>query len=1056
MKPTKPAAAAALAVVSMLAWAAAYGQTTTGRIFGQVENSSGKTVLIQNNSGFSREIPLDAQGRYSLAELPLGTYKVTVRQGGQDAESRENVEIVIGAGTEVSFTSAAVAEVVVTGERTTAKAIDVTAIDTRTVVTAEQLDILPLNRTAEAVALLAPGVVTTAGGFKGPTGTFLDSFGGSAVSENAYYLNGFNTGDPFRNLGGLTLPYGAIEQQEVYTGGYSAQYGRSNGGVINQVGKRGTNDWTFGASVVDEPNALRGTQSNYYYTQPGYQGVAGNLWRPNAPDQTNDSIYSAYLGGPIIKDRLFFFVAGEFERTTGERINEVTATDPYVDFDYRNPRWYGKLDWKVLEGHFLELTAVQDYAYSTGQDYQYDYTNLQRGAYIGPDNDYKTGSQLFAAKYTGYFGDSLTATALYGYQVFPNYDESPAYDPDLNVVTQAVPGSQNPAYTGGQQFIGNNQTVASIADPDQRYIKRSWRANLNWRIGHHSIDVGIDDQNGYAVDTGSIGSGPGGISYQYNHADDPSLPVSGAIHQDGSVGILGPGNYANGASGYYVIANYSTGIFSFRNVQRAEYLEDKWQATDKVLVSMGLRDDQFENFDPNGNPVARVTTPTWAPRLGVSWDVNGDSTFKVYGNVGRYYLGLPLGPGGLTTAATQTSTYYTYSGIDPKTGVPTGLTPMTLPGHDATVSANVRFGTPFDYRTATALDLKGEAQDEFIAGLQKSLGDSRTSWVAGFRAVFRNLRSAVDDYNVQTPQLLAAAEAAGFDVDLAHNVSGILINPGRNTTFNLLGTDGKYHQITLTREQMDFPGLERKYLAGEFTLEKPFNGIWYTKFTYVLSRSFGDTEGETRSDILRAGQTGQSGESGNYSGQAAVSTTQSWDDPSLMYNFNGDQFNDHRHQLKAYGYYQLNKQWGASLSASAISGSPRPVLGGFGNLAYDTTYGIPLAAYGDPAGYGDAYHFYNGQPAPPGSFGRLPWVKEVDIGVSYKPAFADHKLAFGIDVFNLFNSQAALNVFPQSELTPGSLSPTGVYTAGTTNPLFGTIGISQQPRFVRLSARYDY
>jgi outer membrane receptor protein involved in Fe transport len=1046
----------ALAIAVVLSVGTVYAQSTTGRIFGSVESPTGKTVVIENNSGFSREVPVSSRGDYSLGELPLGTYKVTVREGGHDVDSRNNIDIVVGAGTEVSFTGAALSVVEVTGTRITAPAIDVKGIDTRTVITAEELEALPLARTAEAIALLAPGVVNTSGGFKGATGNSLVSFGGSGVSENAYYLNGFNTGDPFRNLGGLTLPYGAIEQQEVYAGGYSAQYGRSNGGVINQVGKRGTNDWKFGASVIWEPDFARADTSNYYYTTvPSSNPATGNLWRPNSQDKTNNEVYSAYVGGPVVKDRLFFFAAGEFQRTTGNRVNEVTATAPYVDYDYRDPRWYAKIDATIIDGQFLEFTGAHDYAYSYGNNYRYNYTTLTKGSYLGPDKDYKTGSQLYLAKYTGYFGDHLTATGLFGYEVYPNFNRSPAYDASLNVVTQQTPGAQNPAYTNGQQFIGNSQTVTTVAQADQRYIKRGWRGNLNWRISSHSVDVGIDDQNSYALDYGSVYSGPGNIAWTYYHTTTPAVPVSGAIHADGALGIPGPANFPNGAGGYYAVSTYSVGVFSYRSQQRAEYIEDKWQALDRVLVSIGLRNDQFENYDPNGNPVAKVTKPTLAPRFGVSWDVKGDSTLKVFGNVGRYYLGLPLGPGGLTTASTLTSTYYTYSGIN-SNGYPTGLTPMSLPGSDATVSANVRFGTPFDYRTATAAGLKAEGQDEFILGVQKAFGEGHAQWVAGVRGVFRNLRTAVDDYNDNTPQLEAAAAQQGFSIDFAHNVSGILINPGRTNSFNLLGTDGKYHQVTLTREQMGFPDLTRKYLAGEFTLEKPFDGIWYAKFSYVLSHSYGDTEGETRSDLLRTGQTGQAGESGNYSGQAAVSTTQSWDDPSLMYSFNGDQFNDHRHQLKAYGYYQLTREWGASLAASAISGSPRPVTGGFGNIAYDIANNIPVTAYGDPAGYGEAYHYYQGKPAPPGSFGRLPWVNQVDLGVTYKPSITDHKLVISLNVFNVFNSQAPTNVFYASELSPGTLSPTGVYTPGPLNPLFGTTGISQPPRYFRLTASYDY
>ena len=97
--------------------------------------------------------------------------------------------------------------------------VDVTSVDSRTVITSEDLSRLPLGRSAESIALLAPGTVSGSGYF-GQGSTV--SFGGAGVSENAYYINGFSTGNPLSNIGGVGLPYGAIDQQEIYLGGYSS------------------------------------------------------------------------------------------------------------------------------------------------------------------------------------------------------------------------------------------------------------------------------------------------------------------------------------------------------------------------------------------------------------------------------------------------------------------------------------------------------------------------------------------------------------------------------------------------------------------------------------------------------------------------------------------------------------------------------------------------------------------------------------------------------------------------------------------------------------------
>src|SRR5690606_34145619 len=200
--------------------------------------------------------------------------------------------------------------------------IDITAVDSRSVLTAQQLERLPVAHDAEAIALLAPAAVQGAGGYFGG----LVSFGGAGISENAYYVNGYFTGEPLSNLGGFTLPYGAIEQQETYIGGYQAMYGRSAGGVISQVGKRGTNEWQFGGQMVYVPKSLREDQVDRYYPDldlpDGFSyanpTLPGELYSRGDASKSGNITYSAYAGGPIIKDKLFFFAAAEAYKSEGD------------------------------------------------------------------------------------------------------------------------------------------------------------------------------------------------------------------------------------------------------------------------------------------------------------------------------------------------------------------------------------------------------------------------------------------------------------------------------------------------------------------------------------------------------------------------------------------------------------------------------------------------------------------------------------------------------------------------------------------------------------------
>ncbi|MEO9239566.1 MAG: carboxypeptidase-like regulatory domain-containing protein, partial [Jatrophihabitantaceae bacterium] len=169
----------------------ALAQATTGSIFGQAQ--AGETVLIKSSSGVTRQVVVDSTGRYTVGSLPLGSYTVTLQRDGQAVDSRSNVTLRVGSGTEVSFGGQNAQNLsAVTVQANALPTIDVSGVDSRTVITAEQLARLPLARSAEAIALLAPGVVAGSSLFNSPTGGSVVSFGGSSVTENAYYINGFN------------------------------------------------------------------------------------------------------------------------------------------------------------------------------------------------------------------------------------------------------------------------------------------------------------------------------------------------------------------------------------------------------------------------------------------------------------------------------------------------------------------------------------------------------------------------------------------------------------------------------------------------------------------------------------------------------------------------------------------------------------------------------------------------------------------------------------------------------------------------------------------------
>ena len=1011
--------ALALAIAAGCALAGqVYAQASTGAIFGTAPAAPGETVLIQSDSGVTREVPVDASGRYSAASLPLGSYKVSLKKDGAVVESRENVGLTVGAGTQVVFAGASAANATNLGSVTVVgnalPAIDVSQVDSRTVINSEQLAKLPIARSAESVAILAPGVNTGSSYFTSPTGQVLVSFGGSSVAENAYYINGFNTSDPLHNFGGLTLPYGAIDQEQVMTGGYGAAYGRSDGGVINQVGKRGTNEWHFGAQVVWQPKFAESDPDNAMYpTGPAFlsgpNGRQGQMFWTRQDNKSWEHVEDAYFGGPLIKDKLYIFGAVEADHIdSGVNVSDrITNTEQ--TYSYSRPKWYGKIDWNITDSNILELTGASNKSTYSGNTYAYAYTpdsaKGTRGDYLGPATYTKDGADMWVAKYTGYITDSLTVEALYGKMTQTDY--SNAEGGDAAYITNS--SFQNPALLpAGSSGINGTQINQTVDDPRSHDKTSNLRLDVNYKIGSHSITAGIDNLSVNAIDIGTTPSGPG--YYWVYGQGDPNTPIST---------LPGEGVGAPGGAGYYVAQTIYSNSASARVKQHAQFIEDAWQINDRILLNIGIRNDQFTNYNPDGVPYLRLTRPQWAPRLGASWDVFGDSSLKIYGNAGRYYLDEPANVAIRGAAgSTFTSQYFTYSGIDQVTGEPTGLTQIPQDRYPG-VSANNEFGIPPDPKTVTSRNAKAEYQDEYIAGFDKTLDAFGQKWVYGAKGTYRVLRNDLDDV-CDDNTIQAYAVQQGLDPVAALGSTGCYImNPGKSAQINVSNGAGGYSILNIPWSAWGMPDLKRKYVALNTYLEHPFDGKWYGRIDYVWSHNFGNTEGSVRSDI----------------GQTDVSQTEDWDNAGVMTNSNGSLANDRRHQLKMVGYYQVTPEWMIGGNVQILSGTPKTCLSYFGP---DQT---------DPFGYGVAYHFCgpDGTPAPYGSTGRTPWQEIVSLNGEYRPEWAGKKLAFDVMVYNIFDKQVV------TQYRQGSVSGPGTPSVNWQTPLSYTT-----PRYVRFSVSYDF
>jgi len=1016
----------------------AYGQATTGSVFGTAPVAAGETVRVVNNqTGLTREVAVDSNGRYGANQLPVGDYTVSLMQGGKVIASQNHVSVSVSGGTQVPFAAATAGKNVenlssVTVTANSLPAIDVSSTRQTSVITAEQLKQLPLARNAESIALLAPGTAGGNGGLgTGPAGTPLISFGGDSVVENAYYINGFNTTDPVGNAGGIALPYFAIAEQQTITSGYGAEYGRSTGGVISQIGHRGGNDFHAGAYVTWEPTWAQSGYDNVYYanpksTSPGQE--YGDIWINRSKDSSWETIYDAYLSGPLIKDKLFFYITAEAQHDNTKSTGSYSPSGSlYSSHSTNSPKFYGKLDWNINDNNVLEATYISSKVEDASNNaYNYNYSNHSVGSFSSINNPlYSSKFDVGVLKYTSYITDNLTLSVLTGKMKSTYYAQQSPFA-GFNPLLAGMGGSgaitsQNPSVPGYGNFNNNASTLPAAG---HKSSSNNFRLDLDWKLGNHDVKFGIDNQRSTDIDDGSVSAGPGyyWIYGQQSNLTSPTLLCNG-LHQ-----CVGTAVTASNPNGYYASQVVYGGTASFTVEQKAQYVEDNWQVTPNLLLNLGLRNDQYTNYNPDMVAYVRETKPQWQPRLGFSWDIFGDSSAKLYGNVGRYYLALPSGLGTrMAGANSYVNTYYTYTSIDAN-GIPQGLN--QLPATATPFSADGEYGTPKDPKVIASTDLKPMYQDEYVLGFQKQFNAFGESLVWTSQATYSKMNDIVDDTGAVTLPADAAASDAGAESD-------ILVNPGRTNTVRYLSTDGTYKTYqwnphTATDGTVTgFPAAFRKFYSLEESLEHPWDGKWMAKVDYVFSKSYGTTEGPTDSAV---GQI--SSASGAAGGHASGSITEAWDFPVLMQYSNGELPNSHRHTLKAYGTYAITPEWLVSGMVIIQSGAPLSCLGYYGPGETD-----PIGYAGITSG---AYHWCGGHPSRPGDAGNTPWTHQVNLGVTYTPEWAGKHLSMQLQIHNVFNEQkaTALTDFYGSTASPysGYLLPVSIET----------------PRYAAFSVKYDW
>ena len=600
-----------------------FAQTNAGSLSGRVTDASGAglpgvTVTATNSAtGFNRSVVTEADGSYRFQSLPVGTYEVTADLAGFGAVTTRNVEINVSTdrGLNVTLKQASVKESITV---TASSPLIETTPAIGTVVSQREISNLPLNgRQFANLGSLAPGTTLSVNSDPTKPGQLTIALnGGSGRNVNFLVDGGDNTDD---TIGGALQNYNieAVQEFNIQTQQYKAEYGRTTGGVLTVVTKSGTNDFEGSAYEFYRDKSLNEKTET--------ERLSDAAKSPYRRDQ-----YGASIGGPIIRDKIHFFATAErLERPTSYVINTIVKDKNGNPLPPIYPEFQGQAVPTPFKDNLLTAKISADPSATQFLQVRYGY---QR------NSDIYGASPIILPSALGTLTNDYHSTLLgHTWQIGSNKVNDFVFQ-DTHFKNAILATSNDPAliYPGGVsvgQSINTPQTTTQI--------KRQYKDDFAWSstMGQMRNDfkVGVN----YIDEPLLGGDFSTGTSGQYTLRD----PVKGSPVVD--IAIF---------SGF---AGYNTPIKQFNY-----YGQDDISISPKLTLNVGLRYDLWKGFDLNqtSNPIWQALstqtkyndpylkafqggkggklkndTNNWAPRFGFTYDVNGDSKNIVRGGAGRYF-----------------------------------------------------------------------------------------------------------------------------------------------------------------------------------------------------------------------------------------------------------------------------------------------------------------------------------------------------------------------------------------------------------------------------------
>ncbi|HEY2797271.1 MAG TPA: TonB-dependent receptor, partial [Thermoanaerobaculia bacterium] len=816
-----------------------------------------------------------------------------------------------------------------------------------------------------------------------------------------------------------------IEEVQVKSSGYEAEYGRSTGGVINVITKSGGNDF-------------HGDAFGYFNTKgltADYKGASNIQFNADQSNFTNSGTdaeyvvdrsqqdrqdYGADLGGYMMKDHLWFF--GAYNRVTYNNSQVISAgAEPiYGDavagvdnpFDSTANIYSGKVTGRFGQGTTLVGTVFGDPETRTG-----NLANLTSANPVIRQAVRDLGAVDYSGALTQLFGSSALISARYS-----KHQDKFLLSPD-----PAGAGPQIRDSTTGALIVSNG--FGSIFGPTNNNSSKRDAYQLNGTVylANHEIKVGGDYENNQTFTTSFY---TGGSELLIN-----PCPTTGTVKCTSAAPIGGAANvpvyyghafYTNSTTDPASAILPDGNVANPKSVRYSAFAQDKWTIIPSLTLSAGLRWDQENIKDYTGSTIFSLKNE-WQPRVGLAWDVIGDGSSKLSASYGRFYFAVPTDLNVRAYGAQTTAQVFNYDpSFDAIFQDPTAPKnqnvqggPFTEPVQGFTPGCG-QSGNP-----ACQSTLKGIYQDEYSLGFDKAIDPT---FAVGVKGTYRHLGRTIEDR---------------CDLDAAYPEANqstcVIINPGSNDAFatgdfhGCLGFDapGSFDntgspgtacnsQATTPTSQPLPPGgvytsavpaAKRDYWSAEVVAKKQVGRSFWTQVSYIWSQLHGNYDGLSRQSNI---------------GQTDPGINADFDYAAFLVNADGKLYLDRPHSFRLDAAYTAPFGLTFGLTGFVRSGAPKDQIGYF-----NSQYGTELFL------------------VPRGSFGRLPTDYEINASLGYTIKVAPVDITLFLQGFNLINRQTVIQV--DNEYTQD--------LAGTPDEFYGSFDKAiarRAPRSMTFGARVSF